>query len=491
MPAPTPSQLFLASVRCALQATGLVDHRILVACSGGPDSTALLLALCSLQGELGLSLHVVYVDHGLRQAAATEAEAQAVRDLAAALDLPAEVVSISVPQGPALMAAARERRYQALAAAARRAGAHAVATGHTASDQAETLLMRLLSGAALRGLASMAPARPIPLPGAGPGIETDGGAPLLLVRPLLDLDRAQVLCFLGDSGVSPLTDPTNADRRFLRARLRADLLPLLRAERPDFERHTSDLCAQLRADASLLDDLADQALARLAAGRPQGNLPAADLAALPVPLAARVVLRTFGPLPHRLVLAVLDLCRSTEGSASIDLPDRRRAERRYGDLLLSTQPEPDDLALALALAPVLIPGPGTYTIGQTIIRLYLAPLPLPAARFDPGPGPGPGPELGTAMYLDPQAIAFPLVLRPPRPGDRIRLRGVGRRKVSDVLIDAKVPRADRPGVALLTHGDEILWVVGVRGAYTAAPAGAQVLVAERLSPGLTGRGRMQ
>lgn len=465
MPAPTDPQRFLASVRSVLREAGLGERRLVVACSGGPDSTALLLSLASLQDELGLSLHVVYVDHGLRPAAA--AEARAVLDLAAALDLPAEVVPISVPSGPALMAAARERRYQALAAAAHRVSAHAVATGHTASDQAETLLMRLLHGAALRGLASMAPTRPLCEPDA-----------LVLVRPLLHIPRAQVLGYLEDAGVSPLLDPTNADPRFLRARLRAEVLPLLRRERPDLDRHISELCDQLRADAAFLDDLADQALGRLRAGRPPGSLPAADLVALPLPLSSRVVLRAFGPLPHRLIRAILDLCRSTQGSAALDLPDGRRAERRYGDLLVSTQagPAPPE--------PVLVPGPGTYHLGQTTIRLALAPRSLPLPE-------GPGGAAG--ILLDPQAIAFPLVLRPPRPGDRIRVKGLGRRKISDLLIDAKVPRATRPHVALLTHGDEILWVVGVRGADMdkAAPAGPQVLIGEHLSPGLTGRGRMQ
>jgi tRNA(Ile)-lysidine synthetase-like protein len=327
----------------------------------------------------------------------------------------------------------------------------------------------------------MAPARPLQAHDAGP----DGAGPLVLIRPLLHLPRAQVLDYLEDSGVSPLTDPTNTDPRFLRARLRAEVLPLLRRERPDLDRHVSDLCDQLRADAALLDDLADQALSRLTAGRPPGSLPAADLLALPLPLSSRVVLRAFGPLPHRLVLAVLDLCRSTQGSAALDLPDRRRAERRYGDLLVSTQagPAPPE--------PVLIPGPGTYHLGQTTVRLQLTQHPLPAATPDPAQGADPEPGAAITILLDPQAIAFPLVLRPPRPGDRIRLKSLGRRKISDVLIDAKIPRAARPHVALLTHGDEILWVVGVRGADTAAPAGPQVLIAERLSPGLTGRGRMQ
>src|SRR5688572_13533207 len=145
------------------------EDRVLVACSGGPDSLALLYALRQLAPRLRIRLRAVYVDHGLRREAAREGAR--VVAWANELDLEAEVVRVQVPRRS--MEAARVARYQALEAVARARGANRIALGHTLSDQAETVLMRLLRGAGVRGLAGIPPAR-------GP-----------FIRPLLDVTRTE------------------------------------------------------------------------------------------------------------------------------------------------------------------------------------------------------------------------------------------------------------------------------------------------------------
>lgn len=186
--------------------------RVLVACSGGPDSCALLHVLCGLRRELGLEVIGHGVDHGLRPEAAAELAVAAA--LARDLDVPFEISALRVDAGPNLQARARDARYEALARAMRAAGATHLATAHTADDRAETVLLRLLRGAGARGLAVL-PAR-------------DGDR----VRPLIRARRAAVLLHLERHGVRFARDPSNLDVRFGRTRVREQILPGLEAEAP-------------------------------------------------------------------------------------------------------------------------------------------------------------------------------------------------------------------------------------------------------------------
>ena len=180
---------------------------IVCACSGGPDSTALLHVLAGLRRPLDLKLTACAVDHGLRREAA--GEIALVRDLAEALAVPFEGVSLSVAKGPNLMARARDARYAALRDVAARVGATLIATGHTADDRAETVLMRMLRGAGPRGLAVLPPL-------AGD-----------LLRPLIRARRADVLLHLSRAGLRFASDPSNEDPSFLRVRVRREVVPLL------------------------------------------------------------------------------------------------------------------------------------------------------------------------------------------------------------------------------------------------------------------------
>jgi tRNA(Ile)-lysidine synthase len=182
-------------------------ERVVVAYSGGPDSTALVDALARLSPPRGLDLHVAHVDHGLRPESAMES--QPVAALAVARGLPFHALRVTVAPGGSLQDRARVARHQALAALAAELGATAIALGHTADDQAETVLMRALSGATPRALRAM-------------GVR-DGR----LARPLLRVWRAQTQAYCAALSLPSLDDPSNADPRFLRSRVRHDLLPAL------------------------------------------------------------------------------------------------------------------------------------------------------------------------------------------------------------------------------------------------------------------------
>jgi tRNA(Ile)-lysidine synthase len=194
----------------------LRGESVLIACSGGPDSTALVDALARLAPPREWRLTVAHVDHGLR--AGSSAEADVVAALAESRGLAFRALSVTVGAGSSLQDRARRARHAALRAEASRTGATVIALGHTADDQAETVLMRALAGASPAGLRAMA--------------ERDPG----LVRPLLRVWREATIAYCAALGIVPLDDPSNADPRFLRSRVRHEVIPALEAVFPGARR---------------------------------------------------------------------------------------------------------------------------------------------------------------------------------------------------------------------------------------------------------------
>jgi tRNA(Ile)-lysidine synthase len=211
----------------------LPGERVLVACSGGPDSTALLDGLARLAPPRGWLLTVAHVDHGLRNGSARDAEVVAA--LASIRGLAFRALRVDVEPGGSLQDHARVARHRALREEAVRVGGALIALGHTADDQAETVLMRLLAGASPGGLPAMA--------------ERERG----LVRPLLRVWREATVAYCAALGIQPLVDPTNADRRFLRSRVRHEVIPALEAVFPGARRRLVVLADRQRR---LLGELA-------------------------------------------------------------------------------------------------------------------------------------------------------------------------------------------------------------------------------------------
>ena len=209
----------------------LPGERVVVACSGGPDSTCLLDALARLAPPRGLALVVAHVDHGLR--AESPLEAETVAGMAAARGLDFAALRVEVAGGGSLQDRARRARHGALRHLARRVGATAVAVGHTADDQAETVLMRALTGATPRSLRAMG--------------DRDGA----LARPLLRAWRRDTEAYCAALSLPVVSDPSNRDTRFLRARVRHELIPALEAVFPAARRR---LCALADGQRALLAD---------------------------------------------------------------------------------------------------------------------------------------------------------------------------------------------------------------------------------------------
>jgi tRNA(Ile)-lysidine synthase len=315
-----------------------------------------------------------------------------------------------------LQDAARRARLAALAAHARAVGADRVALGHTADDQAETVLFRVIRGTGVAGLAGI-PYRRDPF-----------------IRPLLDVRRSEVLRFLARRRLPSLTDPSNADPRFARARLRGQVLPELARENP-------------RVTEALL-----------ALGRDARRVLRGDHRVTPGLRAADVV--------ERLVRERAGTRRVRVSGADVEVSYGRARWVRPGD------------APAAVVSQVPVAGSGLYRVCDDA----RAPA-VEVALVD-----GSGPIEGEAAAFDLDAIPEgELVVRPPLPGDRLRPRGGrGSRKLAELLVDAKVPRPLRPTWPVLACGAVVLYVPGLRPSELARPhAGTRRLLVVR---GRTGTG---
>ena len=406
---------------------------VLVAVSGGADSVALLHFLVGLAGAWRLRLHVLHVDHQLRPD--SKADADFVRALGTRLGVPVDVATVTVDARGSLEAAARVARYAALESSAARVGADRIAVGHTADDQAETVLMRLLEGAGVRGLAGIPPVRG------------------RIIRPLIDLHRAALEAELERAALSWVEDPTNRDPKFLRNRIRHELLPLLAdSYSPGIASTLTRVSALARDTVAALDRAAEIELERLGTfGAGDVTLPLGPLRTLPRQVAAEVLRQAAGRLGSRAPL---------------------RAWSHRG------------LKRALAVPPPRRP----FKLGGVIIevsgafaRLALAPLAALTARPLGVPGRTELPEIGQALEArlrgadayaiprEPGCVAFdadelagPLTVRAPRRGERFVPFGGAERRLKTLLIDAKVPRWDRRRVPVVEAAGAIIWVANLR-----------------------------
>ena len=283
--------MLIARVRRTLIERALITRgsRILCACSGGPDSAALLVALARLAPELEVELAAASVDHGLRPEARMDV-AVAGRQ-AAALGLEFHALQVSVAPGGSVQANARRVRYAALRGLAAELGARYIALGHTQDDQAETVLSRLLRGTGVPGLSAIDPARP------------DG-----VIRPLIDCRRTDVHAFARQHVQEIAWDQSNLDQRFERVRIRTHLLPALQAEDAALVRHLAELADDARGYAHVIEERAAQLLSAAELDPETLKLSALVPEASVLRRAAlrRWLLRALGSAPGRAELMQLD-----------------------------------------------------------------------------------------------------------------------------------------------------------------------------------------
>ncbi|TDB37683.1 MAG: tRNA lysidine(34) synthetase TilS [Actinobacteria bacterium] len=419
---------------------------VLALVSGGADSVALLRLLAA--GDLGdlAGLSALHVNHLLRGDAA-DADAAFVEALCAQLGVPCTVVRFDVAayaeaEGLNLEDAGRRIRYRfaeseldsRCAAASLSPLRGRIAVAHTLDDQAETFLMRLVTGAGPGGLRAIGPVRG------------------RVVRPLIGARRADILGYLTGLGQHWREDATNADTSRLRSWVRHDLLPLAQSRNPAFAETLARNVRILAEEDTLLSEMAS-AFSRDFASFEEGRLTfeTAQMRTLSRPMARRTVrealLRAF-PDASRLEAAHVEALvdgLAIEGFAH-DLPFGLRAVDEYGRLCLSRR---DDIASPVA--PCLLEWPGRCDLGE--LGSIEAALSTPQGVSDDP----------FSAYVDADALTGPLTVDGPRDGDRMTPLGMtGTKKLSDLLVDVKVPKRLRASIPVIRDGERIVWVAGVR-----------------------------
>jgi tRNA(Ile)-lysidine synthase len=403
---------------------GMDLRRPLALVSGGPDSVALLRVVLSLGGQ-PVTLHV---DHGLRGEESRE-DAEFVRELCRRLKLRYEVRRIRLEDSSNLQERARNERYRLAEEVAAEMGLGVIATGHTADDVAETVLMNLARGTGLRGLAGIPPVRG------------------KVQRPLIGCTRREVLDYLKELDQPYRTDPTNLTGKYARNRIRLEILPILEELYPEAAGNIARAASLVREDIEMLEELASGTVEMRGE---EVVLPLAGLMNLRPPLrrhAVRLAYTTLvpdtAPLTSKLVEAVLELLEDGEGTRTLDLPGGVVASGRSGEELAFYR------------------GPRSIVSGREEIRAGEAMMfggwrisAREVSGYDPSDA-----ARDEVAYLD--AGKGPYQVRMVQEGDIIRPLGLGgTKKVLRAMMDRKVPSDLRRRTPVVVDGrGEIAWIV--------------------------------
>jgi tRNA(Ile)-lysidine synthase len=444
--------------------------RVLVAVSGGADSTALLCILHALAPEIGIKLAVAHLNHGLRGRAA-DGDARFVERMAGRLKLEFHWHRIQLdPSAGSLEDRGRRARYAFFNRLAEQHGYTKIALGHHMDDNAEAVLLHLLRGSGIRGLSGIPPVR-------GQRI----------VRPLMDLHRAEIIGFLQEHQIAYVEDASNADMRFDRNRVRQHLIPFLQKQFNSnvvaVLHRTADLCwHEERWLQTLLAPILSETIASL---DPECMLLHAQRL-IAEPLAVRR--RLFRDALHKWrgnlkgikaghIDKLIELLDPPSEGKRICLPSRIGVERTRSHLRFKIRKGRGWLPLSRTpdfLYQVPLPESDSImvNIAESGLRFkFSVALNMTEKHMS-------GPDANSAWF-DMDKLAFPLNIRNFKPGDRMSLWGMqGHQKIKKIFGDRKIPLAQRYCTPLLVSGNEIIWVPGIRRSALATLTGQTARVLE-------------
>ena len=465
----------LAALRRAIAKHDLLDRAstVIVGVSGGADSVCLLHALIALAPEYDLQLHVAHLDHQLRGAAA-RADADFVRELAQRWNQPytleaRDVAAFARERKLSIEEAARQVRYGFLIEVALAQGSATIAVAHHADDQTESVLMHFLRGSGLAGLRGMLPKLLIDdfrfLIANQQSTVHNPQSKIHLIRPLLDVPRADIETYCAQRHLPFRIDATNADTTHFRNRLRHELLPLLETYNPNLRavlRRTATVAA---ADYELLEAHRNFAWAMTLLAETNTSITFSLSAWREQPIGTqRALLRR---AIQQLCAASRDidfvhtedaielLARATTG-AQATLPHNLILEVSYDSFTLAPRDRlsgPDWPQLPEGCAALAVTVPGVTRLPESTWRLEIT-------RVSERPE---KPAGGFTAYVDADRLSAPALLRPRQAADRFQPQGMSTAlRLKDWLISVKAPRCVRDRLPLLVAGDQIAWVPGVR-----------------------------
>lgn len=428
--------------------------KVLIGVSGGADSVALVHLMVELRPVMDLQLAVAHLNHGLRSDA-SDREAAFVEELSHKLGLLFHCEKIElVPHQGSLEERARRARYRFYRRLLHAYGYDKLALGHQADDNAESVLLHLLRGSGIRGLSGIPPKR--------------GRA---IVRPLIETSRSDIKIYLKSRGIAHVEDASNNDIRFQRNRIRHQLIPLLQRDYNPNIRITLNRLAGLCRDEqtwlnTILQPMLDRAL--IDSGSERLELHADSLLDAP-PAAQRRLIRMalrgwMGDLKRMgfdHIDAVIDLLHNRSAGSRLSLPRHIVAERTIDGLrFLKSATRGEDACGVASGFNYTIPFPPEQglilQIPEARCRLNIAIVTSPPPGIVKKDG-------KNTVWFDMDALEFPLTVRNHEPGDRLAPYGMqGTQKVKKVFIDRKIPRHRRSRIPIVTQGDTILWIAGLR-----------------------------
>lgn len=438
---PTEKKVFMTILEHRMINSG---DRVVVAVSGGPDSVCLLKILLQLQKWLNINLVVAHLDHGLRPQE-DEKETEFVVSLARRLNLTVacdKANNVTEAHGTSIEEKAREIRYKFLEKILDEHGAQKVALGHNMNDQAETVLMHLLRGTGVTGLSGMPPVREE-----------------RFIRPLINISRDEIHNYLRQKDIPFMVDSSNLEKRYLRNKVRLELIPLLINYQPQLIEHLGELAFICRQENQFMEEEANKGLrmVTLDSSDHSSDLSLTILKNLSAPLQYRIIRQAIRRVKGNLrridikhIKAIIDLANSVRPQIKINLPENLMVKKIYERLRFSlgTETETGDFSYFIKNSGRFkIPEINqTISLEQISIKDFMLSSPSPHEAF-----------------LDLDRLQWPLRVRNFRAGDKFMPLGLnGSKKVKDIFIDNKIPSEQRKRIPILEDHKDIVWVCGIR-----------------------------
>ncbi len=445
---------FIHKVAATIKKHSMISggEKILAGLSGGADSVCLLHVLHNIKDGYNLDLSAIYIDHGLRPGE-TGKEIEFCKNLCMKLNMPfitktIDIKSYASEQKLNMQEAARQLRYRIFDETSYEIKARKIALGHTADDQAETLLMRLFRGSGPTGLAGIPPVRKN------------------IIRPLIEIGRKEIERFLDVEKIDYIIDSSNLKKDYLRNKIRLSLIPMLKEINPDMIETLSKTAAIFREEEKYFEILVTKTLMKLISRKTESRI---ELFLAPFEIMDKVIMR-------RVLRRAIDETKGLRGVSFIHIEDITELIKygKPGDRLYL----PKGIRVIKGYSTFILTSElpvklGTYTLsipGETILKE--AGILIKASVIEsPSTTHGESSErsLRTALWtdigvFDLEKLTFPLIARPRRDGDIFYPLGFGKRKkIQDFFVDQKVPRDERDRVPLIISNDNIIWVVGYRG----------------------------